>query len=143
GTVAAVGREAGGRWSVGDAVCALLGGGGYAEKVAVPAGLVLPMPRGFTFEQSAALPEVFATACLNLVWEAGLAEGETVLIHAGASGLGLAAIQIAKARGATVAATVSSPEKAAAVRAVGADSIVNRHTDALGKALDEHPVNVT
>lgn len=142
GTVAAVGSKAGGRWRAGDSVCALLGGGGYAEKVAVPAGLVLPAPRGFSYVQAAALPEVFATAYLNLVWEAGLKAGETALIHAGASGLGLAAIQIAKWLGAKVVTTVSSPEKADAVRAIGADVIVNRHKDDLGKTLDEHPVHV-
>jgi NADPH2:quinone reductase len=143
GVVTAVGPQAGDRWRVGDHVCALLGGGGYAEKVAVPVGLVLPVPRGFSFVQAAALPEVFATAYLNLVWEANLQAGETILIHAGASGLGLAAIQIAKWRSAKVITTVSSNEKADAVRAVGADVIVNRHTDDLDQILDQHPVNVT
>lgn len=130
-------------WKKGDAVCALIGGGGYAERVAVPAGLVLPVPEGFSFTQAAAIPEVFATAWLNLVWEAGLQPGETALIHAGASGLGLAAIQIARWRGAQVITTVSSTAKADAVRDAGADIIVNRHSDDLDAVLDQHPVNVT
>ena len=142
GTVAAVGPGAGGRWQVGDEVCALLGGGGYAEQVAVPVGLVLPMPKGFSFVQAAALPEVFATAQVNLVWEADLQPGETILIHAGASGLGLAAIQIAKALGAKVVTTVSTPVKAAAAREAGADIVVNRHSDDLDAVLDANPVNV-
>ncbi len=130
------------RWQPGDRVCALLGGGGYAEKVAVPESLLLPIPQGLSMIEAAALPEVFATSYLNLVIEANLQPGETVLIQAGASGLGLAAIQIAKALGSKVMTTVSSPAKAEAVRQVGADYIVNRHTDDLGLAMTEHPVDV-
>jgi NADPH2:quinone reductase len=142
GTIAAVGGNTRGDWRVGEPVCALLGGGGYAEKVAVPEGLVLRSPRGYSFVQAAAVPEVFATAYLNLVWEANLKAGETVLIHAGASGLGLAAIQLAKWLGGKVLTTVSSPEKAAAARAAGADVIINRHTDDLDAALAQHPIHV-
>ena len=98
GTVLAAPR--GSRWKAGDRVCALLGGGGYAEKAAVPEELVLPVPEGLSMAEAASLPEAFATSYLNLVIEAGLKAGETVLIQAGASGLGIAAIQLAKAFGA-------------------------------------------
>ena len=133
---------AGSRWKRGDWVCALLGGGGYAEKIAVPEKMVLPVPRGLSLIEASSLPEVFATAYLNLVFEAGLQAGETAFIQAGASGLGIAAIQTAKVLGATVVTTVGSERKAEAVRALGADIVVNRKTDDLGKFLDEHPVDV-
>ncbi|MBN2712744.1 MAG: NAD(P)H-quinone oxidoreductase [Planctomycetes bacterium] len=132
----------GSRWKIGDKVCALLGGGGYAERVVVPEGMVMSMPDGLSMEEAASLPEVFATAYLNLYLEAGMKEGDTVLVHAGASGLGIAAIQLAKACGAKVITTVSSDEKAKAVKNLGADIIVNRKTDDLGKALDENPVDI-
>ena len=93
GVVEAVG-EGVGRVREGDHVCALLAGGGYAEKVVVPAGQVLPIPEGLSFHEAAALPEVFATAYLNLFMEAYLEPGEFVLLHAGASGVGTAAIQL-------------------------------------------------
>ena len=76
------------RWKKGDKVCALLGGGGYAEKVAVPQNMVLPVPHGLSMTEAAALPEAFATSCLNLCIEAGMKSGDTVFIQAGASGLG-------------------------------------------------------
>ena len=91
GTVLEVG-EGVARVRTGDRVCALLAGGGYAEQVVVPAGQVLPVPRGLDMNQAAALPEVFATAYLNLFMEAGLQKAERVLVHAGASGVGTAAI---------------------------------------------------
>ena len=94
GTVLAA--PAGSRWKAGDEVCALLGGGGYAEKIAVPEGMVLPVPAGLSMAEAASLPEVFATAYLNLFFEANMRAGETVFVQAGASGLGLAAIQLAK-----------------------------------------------
>lgn len=132
----------GSRFAVGDAVCALLGGGGYAEQVAAPAGMVLPVPEGLTLVQAAALPEAFATAYLNLCLEGGLQAGETVLIQAGASGLGMAAIQLVKALGGKVLTTVGSPAKAEFVRGLGADLVINHRTDDLGAALDAHPVNL-
>jgi NADPH2:quinone reductase len=131
-----------GRFRRGDKVCALLGGGGYAEKVAVPANMVLPIPAGFSMAEAAALPEAFATSYLNLCLEGGMKAGDTVLIHAGASGLGIAAIQLAKELGATVMTTVGSEEKARFVRTVGADIVVNRRTDDLGAIMDQHPVNI-
>ena len=139
GTVLAAPR--GSRWKAGDRVCALLGGGGYAEKAAVPEELVLPVPEGLSMAEAASLPEAFATSYLNLVIEAGLKAGETVLIQAGASGLGIAAIQLAKAFGAKVVTTVGSKEKARVVRSLGADVVVNRRTDDLGGILDENPVD--
>jgi NADPH:quinone reductase len=130
------------RWRKGDKVCALLGGGGYAERAAVQENMVLPVPKGLSLEEAAAIPEVFTTSYLNLYLEAGVKRGDTVLIHAGASGLGTAAIQIAKSFGATVLTTVGSPEKAAFVRTIGADIVVNHKVDALGTVMDKHPVDI-
>lgn len=130
------------RWKKGDKVCALLGGGGYAEQVVVPVEMVLPVPEGLTMAEAAAIPEAFATSYLNLCVEGGMKAGDTVLIHAGASGLGTAAIQLAKAMGAKVITTVGSPEKAEFVRRLGADIVVNRKTDDLGAVLDKHPIHI-
>ncbi|MBQ8508695.1 MAG: NAD(P)H-quinone oxidoreductase [Clostridia bacterium] len=130
------------RYKPGDRVCALLGGGGYAERVTVDAGMVLPIPDGMDFVKAAAIPETFATAYLNLVLEAGLKAGDTVLIMAGASGLGTAAIQVAKVFGATVITTVGSDAKSADVKALGADFVVNRKTGSLGEVMDAHPVDI-
>ncbi len=132
----------GSRWMVGDKVCALLGGGGYAEQVAVPEEMVMPVPEGLSMAEAASLPEVFATAYLNLCLEAGMKSGDTVFIQAGASGLGIAAIQLAKSFGAKVITTVSSETKAEAVRAIGADIIVNRKTEDLGEVLDNNPPDI-
>jgi len=129
-------------WRVGDRVCALLGGGGYAEMVSVRHDMLMPVPAVLSMNEAAALPEAFATSYLNLCVEGGLKAGDTVLIHAGASGLGIAAIQLSKTFGARVVTTVSSPAKAAAVASIGADVIVNRKTDDLGKVLDENPVDI-
>lgn len=112
-------------WSVGDEVCALLSGGGYAEEVAVPVGQLLPIPAGVSLADAAALPEVACTVWSNLVMEAGLTEGETVLLHGGSSGIGTMAIQVAKALGARVAVTAGSAEKLEACRELGADMLVN------------------
>ncbi len=133
---------AGSRWRPGDQVCALLGGGGYAEQVAVPAGMVLPVPAGLSLAEAAAIPEAFATSYLNLCLEGGLQAGETVFIQAGASGLGMAAIQLAKFLGAKVVTSVGSPEKAEFVRRLGADVVINRKTEDLAAAMARHPVNV-
>ena len=132
----------GSRWKIGDQVCALLGGGGYAEQVAVPEGMVLPVPEGLSMVEAAAIVEVFATAYLNLCLEAGFQSGETVFIQAGASGVGTAAIQLIKTLGGTIVTTVGSDEKAAFVKELGADVVVNHRTDDLGAALDEYPPNV-
>lgn len=130
------------RWHAGDKVCALLGGGGYAERVAVPAGMVLPVPEGLSMVEAAAIPEAFATAYLNLCLEAGLRAGDTVFIQAGASGLGTAAIQLVKHLGGTVLTTVGTAEKAEFVRGLGADVVINRKTDNLGAVLEAHPVDI-
>lgn len=130
------------RWRAGDKVCALLGGGGYAERVAVPADMTLPVPEGLSLVEAATIPEAFATSYLNLAIEGGMKAGDTVLIQAGASGLGMAAIQLVKALGGKVMTTVSTDEKAAFVRSLGADIVVNRTVDDLGKAMEEHPVDI-
>lgn len=142
--VAGVVRHApeGSRWKVGDRVCALLGGGGYAEQVTAPADMALPVPEGLSMVEAAAVPEAFATSYLNLCLEGGMEAGDTVLIQAGASGLGTAAIQLVKALGGTVMTTVSTEEKAALVRSLGADVVINRTKDDLVAAMDKHPVNV-
>jgi len=111
----------------GQAVCALLAGGGYAEQVVVPAGQVLPVPAGLNFQQAAALPEVFATAYLNLFMEAGLQKGERVLIHAGASGVGTAAIQLCRAFHNPCFVTAGGADKIARCVALGAEGGFNRH----------------
>ena len=130
------------RWEAGDRVCALLGGGGYAERVAVPAGMALPVPDGLSMVEAAAIPEAFATAYLNLCMEAGLKAGDTVLVQAGASGLGMAAIQVVKTLGGRVVTTVGTQRKADFVRDLGADVVVNRATADLLAVLDEHPVDI-
>ncbi len=112
-------------WEQGDRVCVLLTGGGYAERVAVPARMLMPVPRGLSYEQAAALPEVHLTAYLNLFLEAGLKPGERVLIHGGASGVGTAAIQQARLAGARVA-TTSSAAKRDACRQLGAELTLDR-----------------
>lgn len=142
GTVSAVGSAVT-RWRVGDEVCGLMGGGGYAEKALFAPEMLMPVPQGVSLTEAASLPEVYATAYLNLVMEAGLKSGDTVYVTAGASGLGLAAIQTAKALGASlVITTVGSDAKAAVCREAGADIVVNRHSGDLGAAFDEHPVDI-
>jgi NADPH2:quinone reductase len=142
--VAGVVAEAaeGSRWQKGDRVCALLGGGGYAEKVAVPEEMVLPIPEGLSMEEAASLPEVFATAWLNLRYEADLKPGETLFVQAGASGLGIAAIQIADIMGAKAVTSVGSDEKAEFVRELGADEAVNRKTENPGVLFERNDVDV-
>lgn len=130
------------RWRPGDKVCALLGGGGYAERVAVPDGMVLPIPEGLSMAEAAAIPEAFATSYLNLCIEGGMKSGDTVFIQAGASGLGMAAIQLAKAKDAKVVTTVGTEEKAAFVTRLGADVVVNHRKEDVAAALARHPVDV-
>ncbi|MGQ4878317.1 NAD(P)H-quinone oxidoreductase [Billgrantia sp. LNSP4103-1] len=111
----------------GEQVCALLAGGGYAEEVVVDARQVLPLPEGFGLREAAALPEVFATAWLNLFMEGQLSAGERVLLHAGASGVGTAAIQLCRAFGRPCFVTAGSDAKLTACRELGADAVFNRH----------------
>ena len=115
------------RVAPGDRVCALLAGGGYAEVVTAPAGQVLKIPKGLSLAQAAAIPEVFATAYLNLYQEAGLAPGERVLLHAGASGVGTAALQLCRESGNPAFVTLGSDDKLRRCLALGAVGGVNRH----------------
>lgn len=129
GTIAELGPSVAG-WQVGDRVCALLSGGGYAERVVVPAGQLLPVPEGVDLTTAAALPEVCCTVWSNVfqvdgVRAAGLRPGETVLLHGGASGIGTMAIQLARAVGATVAVTAGSPAKLAACAELGAEILID------------------
>ena len=112
-------------WQVGDRVCALLAGGGYAERAAVHQDMLMRLPEEWSFEQGAAVPEVWLTAFVNLFIEGGLQAGERVLIHAGGSGVGTAAIQLAREAGATSFATAGAEEKLAACRELGAALAVN------------------
>lgn len=122
----------------GDEVCALLSGGGYAEYVAVDAGLVLAVPEGVGLVSAAALPETTATVWSNLVMVAGLGAGDTVLIHGGGSGIGTTGIQIAVALGARVAVTAGSPRKLDACRALGADILIDyREEDFVDRIREE------
>jgi NADPH2:quinone reductase len=124
GEVVALGSGAEG-FAIGDEVCALANGGGYAEYCAVPASQALAWPKGYDAVRAAAIPETYFTVWANLIMMAGLTGGESVLIHGGSSGIGTAAIQIAKALGATVFTTVGSQEKAEACKALGADRAIN------------------
>jgi len=128
GRIAEVGSQVT-RWRIGDRVMALLAGGGYAEKAVVPPALLMPLPDGWTFVQGAAIPEVWLTAFVNLFLEGRLAPGETVLVHAGASGVGTAAIQLAAVAGARVLVTAGSEPKLEACRGYGADVAINYKTD--------------
>jgi len=133
---------AGGRWQVGDAVCALLGGGGYAERVALPADMAMAVPKGLSMAEAAALPEVYATAYLNLCLEAGLKEGDTVFIQAGASGLGTAAVQLVKTMGGKVVTTVGSDDKATFVKQLGADVVINHRSEDVLAVLQANPCDI-
>jgi len=124
GRIAAVGPEVDG-WSVGDECCALLAGGGYAEKVVVPAPQVMPVPDGLDLISAAALPEVVATVWSNVFMAAHLKVGETLLVHGGSSGIGTMAIQLGVAHGARVLTTVGSTEKMEFCTRLGADVAIN------------------
>lgn len=134
GTIREVGADVTG-WRPGDRVCALLPGGGYAERVAVPAGMLLRLPDDWSFAQGAAVPEVWYTAYINLFDEGQLRASETALIHAGASGVGTAAIQLAVVAEARAIATAGSAEKVAFCRALGAIAINYKEQDFLVEAL--------
>ena len=136
GVVEAVADDVTG-FTPGDEVCALLSGGGYAEEIVVPAGQVLPLPDGLSFTEAAALPEVFATAYLNLFIEARLTPGETVLLHAGASGVGTAGIQLCTAFGNPVYVTAGTDDKIARCIALGAAGGANRHSGGFADKVGE------
>ena len=149
GTVIEVGTDAAkkSRWRVGDKVCALLGGGGYAQFVNVKYDMLMPVPEGCSMVEAAALPEAFATAYLNLFMEGNLKAGDTLLMNAGASGLASVVIPMAKAFGARVITTVLSDEIAASIAHLKADVVVNTTKENIAEVLREqleagHPVDV-
>ena len=127
GRIVAVGASVEG-WRVGDAVCALTPGGGYAGYCTTPAAWCLPIPRGLSLEQAASLPENYFTVWNNVFDRANLVRGEWFLVHGGTSGIGLTAIQLAKAFGATVMTTAGSDAKTAFCRSMGADHAINYRT---------------
>ena len=134
GVIDELGAEVTG-WSVGDRVAALLSGGGYAEYVPVPAGQLLPVPDGLDLTEAAALPEVLATVWSNIVGRGRVTAGEWLLVHGGGSGIGTAAIQIARHLGVKVAVTVGSERKAEFCRELGADAVINyREEDFVARA---------
>jgi len=137
GRIAARAPDVDGGFSVGDEVCALLSGGGYAEQVAVPAGQVLPLPAGVDLVEAAGLPEVVCTVWSNVFMAAGLRPGETLLVHGGSSGIGTMAIQLARHVGARVAVTAGSAEKLERCRELGAEILVNYRDDDFVEALRE------
>ena len=149
GTITEVGAEAAkkSRWKVGDKVCALLGGGGYAEYVNVKYDMLMPVPENCSMVEAAAIPEAFATAYLNLFIEGGAKVGDTLLLTGGNSGLASVTIRMAKAFGLRVITTVRNAEKAAAIADLGADIVVDtskeRLADVLKAQLEEgHGVDI-
>ncbi|HEY8570324.1 NAD(P)H-quinone oxidoreductase [Microbulbifer sp.] len=135
GEIVAVG-EGVSRWQVGDRVCALTNGGGYAEYALAPAGQCLPIPQGLNAVEAAALPETFFTVWSNLMHRAGLKQGEVLLVHGGSSGIGTTAIQIAANLGVRVFATAGSAEKCAACEKLGAERAINyREQDFVAEVL--------
>lgn len=137
GKIVAVGKdvEKEGRWHVGDEVCALLGSGGYAEYVAVPEGLLMPIPKGLSMTEAAALPEVYGAGFLFLFLEGGLKAGDTLLMQAGASGLASVVIPMAKAFGARVITTVMNDELEKAIEHLHADIVVNTSRQSLVEVM--------
>jgi NADPH2:quinone reductase len=131
------GDLAGSGFAIGDAVCGLVTGGGYAEYCAVPVGQLLPVPRGLSFAEAAGLPETFFTVWSNVFDRAQLAPGETLLVQGGTSGIGVAAIQLAVALGHTVYATAGTPEKCRAIEALGAARAINYRDEDFGAVVKE------
>jgi putative PIG3 family NAD(P)H quinone oxidoreductase len=136
GEVAAIGAGVS-RWKVGDKVCALTPGGGYAQYALVDASNTLPLPAGLDMIEAAAVPETFFTVWHNVFQRGHLAQGETLLIHGGSSGIGTTAIMLAKAFGAIVIVTAGSPEKCAACRKLGADIAIDYKADDWAPAVKE------
>ena len=139
GTITEVGAVAVGKsgWQVGDKVCALLGGGGYAQYANVKYDMLMPVPEGCSMVEAAAMPEAFATAYLNLFMEGGAKAGDTLLVTGGNSGLASVIIPMAKAFGLYVITTVRNAEKAAAIASFGADRIVDTSAEKLEEVLKE------
>lgn len=142
GTISAIGPGVT-KWSIGDQVCALLPGGGYAEEVVTPAAHCLPVPKGLSLKQAACLPETFFTVWSNVFMRGGLKAGERFLVHGGTSGIGTTAIQLGNVFGARVFATAGSDEKCAACMALGAAAALNyRETDFVQMMRDQGGANV-
>ncbi|MBR6764132.1 MAG: NAD(P)H-quinone oxidoreductase [Clostridia bacterium] len=142
GVIEAVGESVT-NWKIGDQVCALLGGGGYAEYVAVKYDMLMPVPKGLSLEEAASLPEAYTTSYLNLFVEGHLEAGQTAFIPAGASGLASVAIPMAKAFGARVITSVLSDEIAEKIKPLGADVIINSKTTDVASVLAEEEKNGT
>ena len=146
GVISEIGAEAGSgvtEWSVGQDVCALLSGGGYAEYVAAPAGQLMPIPSGVDLADAAGLPEVACTVWSNLVLTAHLGQGQLLLMHGGASGIGTHAIQVARALGARVAVTAGSAAKLDVCRDLGAEITINyRDEDFVARLRQENGAHV-
>ena len=142
GIIEAVGESVT-NWKIGDRVCALLGGGGYAEYVTVKCDMLMPVPKGLSLEEAASLPEAYATSYLNLFVEGHLEAGQTAFIPAGASGLASVAIPMAKAFGARVITSVLSDEIAEKIKHLGADVIINSKTTDVASVLAEEEKNGT
>jgi putative PIG3 family NAD(P)H quinone oxidoreductase len=136
GEVVALGQGTA-RWRLGDQVCALTPGGGYAEYAKVHGSNALPLPSGFTYTEAAALPETFFTVWHNVFERGGLKEGETLLVHGGSSGIGTTAIQLASAFGAYVVTTAGSPEKCEACLKLGADRAINYREEDFVRAVKD------
>ena len=135
------------KYNIGDKVCALVGGGGYAEYICVPEGMIMPIPKNISFEEAAALPEAYATSYLNLFWEGHLKSGGTAFIPAGASGLASVSIPMAKAFGARVITSVLTDEIAEKINPLGADVIINSQKENVAEILKReeengHPINM-
>lgn len=150
GEVEALGEKAAlsSKFQIGDRVCALLGGGGYAEYVCAPIGLVMPMPKNLSFEEASTLPEAYATSYLNLFWEGHVKEGQTAFIPAGASGLASVAIPMAKAFGVRVITSVLSEEIAEKIKPLNADIVINSIKEDVAEILKAEeaagrPVNMS
>ena len=146
GVVCEVGAEVT-RWKKGDRVCALMGGGGYAEYAAVPANMVMPIPEGLSFEEAAALPEAYATCYLNLFIEGSYKPGETLFFPAGASGLASVGIPMAKAFGAYVITSVLDAEKKQQIAPLGADVVIDSSSEDTVEVIRQesengHPIDV-
>ena len=135
------------KFKIGDGVCALVGGGAYAEKIAVPYELLMPVPKNCTFEEAAALPEAYATSYLNLFYEGQLKSGQVLYVAAGASGLASAAIPMGKAAGAYVVTSVQTYQQAENIKDLGADYIIIQEKESIPEVFERlekegKPVNV-
>ena len=130
------------QWKLGDPVCALLAGGGYAEYIAVKEGQCLPVPEGWSFAEAASFPETVCTVWSNVFQRGSLQSGESLLVHGGSSGIGITAIQIAKAKGAKVFVTVGSEEKGKACLQLGADRYINYKAQDFEEELSNEGVDV-